>query len=99
LDVLGGGDPATWGYAVTLMSQEGYPSSGVRRIRDVMPSAEQWRLGGGPSSGVSHTRIMDIAWPEEGVQEAMLSSGTAAASIAELGPDDFALVPLLTVGG
>jgi len=99
LDVLGGGDPTTWGYAVTLMSQEGYTSSGVRRIRDVMPNAEQWRLGGGPATGVSHTRIMDIAWPEEGIQETMLSNGTAAVSIADLGPDDFALVPLLTAGG
>ncbi|MFH2072392.1 MAG: glucodextranase DOMON-like domain-containing protein, partial [Actinomycetota bacterium] len=99
LAVFGGGDPSTWGYAVALMSQEGYPSSGVRRIRDVMPNAEQWRLGGGPAAGISHTRIMDVAWPEEGVQEAMLGTWTIAESIAELRPDDFGLVPLLTAGG
>ena len=81
------------------MSQEGYPSSGVRRIRDVVANAEQWRLGGGPASGVSHTRIMDVAWPVEGVQEAMLGGWTIAESIAELGPDDFGTIPLLVAGG
>jgi len=99
LEVFGGGDPSTWGYAVTVMSQEGFPSSGVRRIRDVLANAEQWRLGGGPATGTSHTRIMDVVWPEEGVQEALLSIWTIAESIAELGPDDFGLVPLLNVAG
>ena len=99
LSVLGGGDPSTWGYGVIVMSQEGYPSSGVRRVRDVVANAEQWRIGGGPAEGVSHTRIMDVVWPEAGIQETLLGTWTPAASIAELGPDDFGLIPLLTVGG
>ena len=45
LDLLGDGDPSTWGYAVVLMSQEGFPATGVRRVRDVGAAAEQWRGG------------------------------------------------------
>jgi alpha-amylase/alpha-mannosidase (GH57 family) len=95
LELLGGGDPATWGYAVALMSQEGYPSSGVRRVRDVMATAEQWRIGGAPGAGLTHTRIMDLLWPDEGVQEQVLSAYTPAATVEELTPDQFAQVPLL----
>jgi len=98
VEVLGGGDPSTWGYAVALMSQEGFPSSGVRRIRDVLPNAEQWRIGGGPPTGITHTRIMDVAWPEEGLQETMLSAWTPADSVAGLADDDLAQVPLLVAG-
>ena len=94
--VLGDGDPAAWGYAVAVMSQEGYPSSGVRRIRDVLPTAEQWRIGGAPGAGTTHTRILDLLWPEEGIQEAALSVYTEASSPDGLGPDDFAQVPLIT---
>ncbi|MBM3695933.1 MAG: glycoside hydrolase [Actinobacteria bacterium] len=96
LELLGGGDPAAWGYAVALMSQEGYPSSGVRRVRDVMVTAEQWRIGGAPGPGVTHTRIMDLLWPEAGKQEEWLSAYTPAASVEELTPDQFAQMPLLT---
>ncbi|MBN2113491.1 MAG: glycoside hydrolase, partial [Acidimicrobiia bacterium] len=96
LELLGGDDPTTWGYAVALMSQEGYPSSGVRRIRDVMATAEQWRLGGAPAAGVTHTRIMDLLSAEEGLQELVLSGYTPAASVEELTPDQFAQIPLLT---
>ena len=32
-DLFPDGDPATWGYTVAVMSQEGFPASGVRRIR------------------------------------------------------------------
>ena len=96
--IFGDGDPSTWGYAVAVMSQEGYPSSGVRRIRDVAANAEQWRIGGGPATGNTHTRIMDVIWPEEGIQETLLGTWTIADSVADLGPDDFGLVPLLNVG-
>ena len=94
LELLGGGDPAAWGYAAVVMSQEGYPSSGVRRIRDVLPVAEQWRIGGAAAEGSTHTRILDVAWPEEGVQEALLSEYVAADSVADLAPGDFAQVPV-----
>ena len=95
LELLGGGDPATWGYAVVLMSQEGYPSSGVRRVRDVMTDVEQWRIGGAPGPGITHARIMDLLSAEAGLQELVLSAYTPAASVEELTPDDFAQIPLL----
>ncbi len=97
LELLGGGDPAEWGYAVALMSQEGFPSGGVRRVRDVLPLAEQWRIGGGPIDD-NHTRILDVVWPEEGIQEFMLSDYVPQSGVdaGTLGPDDLPQVPLLT---
>ena len=90
------GDPEEWGYAAALMSQEGFPSAGVRRIRDAERSAERWRLGGG-SAAVNRTRILDVAWPEGGVQEAMLSDyPPATGPIDGLTADDFGRIPLLT---
>ena len=96
-ELLGNGDPATWGYAVVLMSQEGYPSSGVRRVRDVNPTAEQWKGGGAPDDA-NHTRIYDLLYPDEGVQEQMLSDYESADSVEGLGPDDFPQVPLVLPG-
>jgi alpha-amylase/alpha-mannosidase (GH57 family) len=84
--------PATWGYLGIVMSQEGYPASGVWRIRDVEPSAQQWRLGGAPAD-TNHTRIIDVAYPqgftptqEEGLSNYPPSQGT---DMDALGPDDF----------
>ncbi|HSJ72539.1 MAG TPA: glucodextranase DOMON-like domain-containing protein, partial [Acidimicrobiia bacterium] len=92
-DLFPEGDPATWGYAVALMSQEGFPSSGVRRIRDVDVSAQQYRLGGSDGS-VNATRIIDVLWPDEGVQGELLTPAVpmASGSLDDLGPDDFAQV-------
>jgi alpha-amylase/alpha-mannosidase (GH57 family) len=89
------GDPATWGYAVAVMSQEGFPSSGVRRIRDVEPVAQQWRIGGGDGS-INATRILDILWPIDGDQEAMLTAPVTITSggIDDLIPEDFAQLGL-----
>ncbi len=86
LVLVDNGDPSTWSYAVTLASQEGFPSTGVRRIRDVEAAASQWLLGGGPGEP-NHTRIIDLAWPEPGEQETFLSDYT---------PEEFATIPLLT---
>jgi carbohydrate-binding DOMON domain-containing protein len=87
------GDLGSWEYAVALLSQEGFPSSGVRRVRDVESTASQYRLGGG-SAAINDTRIIDLAWPDPGVQEAMLSdfSPTDTGSTDDLTPDDFAQV-------
>ena len=89
-DLFPEGDPSTWGYAVAVMSQEGFPSPGVRRIRDVAPVAQQWRIGGGDGS-INGTRILDILWPLEGDQETMLTSPTpiTSGSVDDLTPDDF----------
>ena len=92
------GDPGEWAYGVAVMSQEGFPSSGVRRIRDVTGAAQQWRVGGGDGS-LNGTRIIDLLWPIEGEQEAMLTPATpiAAGDLNEFTPDDFGQV-LLNIG-
>ena len=94
VDLLGGGDPTTWGYAAVVLSQEGFPSPGVRRVRNVDAFAAQWVLGGGPGD-VNHTRIIDVAWPE--AHEVLLGAYPPATSgsVDDLGPDDFGRVPLL----
>ncbi|MBT8202381.1 MAG: glycoside hydrolase [Acidimicrobiia bacterium] len=73
-EIFGDGDPAEWGYAVAVMSQEGFPSPGVRRVRDVAPAAEQWRVGGGDSAA-GDTRIIDALWETGGEAEALLGQG------------------------
>lgn len=92
-ELFGDGDPATWSYAVAVMSQEGYPSTGVRRIRDVETSPEQWRIGGGDES-INGTRILDLLAIEPGEQEAMLSDypPVSAGTVDDLGDDDFAQI-------
>jgi carbohydrate-binding DOMON domain-containing protein len=68
-----GDNPEGWEYAAMVLSQEGYPSGGVMRVRDVNPIAEQWRFGGGPAD-TNHTRVIDLVWPEAGVQESWLGT-------------------------
>jgi hypothetical protein len=90
-------DPMAWGYAAALLSQDGFPSPGVRRVRDVQPAAEQWRIGGGPDD-TNHTRMMDLVWPADASpdQAAILSTyASSQDAVGSLSPDDFAQVPLL----
>lgn len=90
-------DPTGFGYLAVVLSQEGYPSPGVRRVRDVEPTAQQWRIGGG-SGATNGTRIMDLAWPvDSGIsQETMLSNYVASElSVGQMGPDDFPQVRLV----
>jgi alpha-amylase/alpha-mannosidase (GH57 family) len=92
-----GGDPLNWGIAVVVLSQEGYPSSGVWRVRDVQLEAEQWRIGGGTGSPTD-TRIMDILWPKgnEPTQEAFLvNQNPIGVDIDSLDPDQFPQVPMI----
>jgi alpha-amylase/alpha-mannosidase (GH57 family) len=94
-----GADPTVWGYAAALLSQDGFPASGVRRVRDVLPRAEQWRIGGGPDD-TNHTRIMDLAWPADAspAQAEILGDyPPSQANVGSLAPDDFAQIPLLFV--
>jgi carbohydrate-binding DOMON domain-containing protein len=94
---FGEGDPAEWGYAAVVLSQEGYPSTGVWRVRDVNPSAGQWRFGGAPQD-TNHTRIIDLAWDSTPAQEEILSTyPSQTADVATLSADDFAQIPLLVV--
>jgi alpha-amylase/alpha-mannosidase (GH57 family) len=96
-EVFGDGNPAQWGYAAVVLSQDGYPSTGVWRVRDVLPEAEQWKIGGG-ADDTNHTRIMDIAWPVDvtPTQADMLSTyPSSSGNINDLGPDDFPQLHLL----
>jgi hypothetical protein len=94
-----GETPAEWRYAAMVMSQEGFPSGGVLRIRDVAPSAEQWRIGGAPGGTTNHTRVIDYVWPEAGQQEAWLSDyAQSNAPQADLTAADFATVEFMTPG-
>lgn len=97
--VLGGLDPSTCGYTGLVLSQDGFPAPGVRRVRDVLPKAAQWRIGGGPSD-TNHTRVMDVAWPDgpSPGQEDFLGAYPASQekNMDLLKPDDFAQVPMQT---
>ncbi|MBI3287573.1 MAG: hypothetical protein HYZ68_05950, partial [Chloroflexi bacterium] len=96
-----GEDPENWGYVGLVLSQEGFPSPGVWRIRDVLPQPAQWRFGGGPEGVTNYPHIIDLAWPEGGQpsQEEILSAYTPSgeADLAALSPDLFAILPLLRI--
>jgi len=88
-----GEDPAAWAYAAMVLSQEGFPSGGVMRVRDVLLVAEQWRIGGAPSNTSNHTRVMDLVWPEPGIQESWLSAfEPVSAAQTDLTAADFAQI-------
>jgi hypothetical protein len=92
-----GGDPATWAYAAAVLSQDGFPSTGVWRVRDVLAQAEQWRVGGAPEDA-NHTRIIDYAWPQEKdpTQEDMLSGYVSSPGpLTTLEADDYPQVEML----
>jgi carbohydrate-binding DOMON domain-containing protein len=88
-----GTDPENWAYAAMVLSQEGFPSGGVMRVRDVLAVAEQWRVGGAPASASNHTRVIDLVWAEAGVQEEWLSAFEPVnATQTELTAADFAQI-------
>lgn len=93
-----GDDPQNWSFLAVLCGQDGYPSTGVWRIRDVNASAEQWRFGGAPSD-TNHTRIMDVVWAADAkpAQEEMLSTYKASTetNMDNLKPDDFAQLKMV----
>lgn len=61
-----GYDPSTTAVAVALLGQEGFPSAGVRRVRDVADTASQWAFGSGgaPTSSAGGTRVIDALDPD-----------------------------------
>ena len=94
-----GDTPEAWRYAAVVMSQEGFPSGGVLRVRDVGVAAEQWRIGGAPAGATNHTRVLDLVWAQAGQQEAWLSDfAPSTAAQGELTAEEFAHVELLTPG-
>jgi alpha-amylase/alpha-mannosidase (GH57 family) len=90
-----GDDPGSWRYAAAVLSQEGFPSGGVMRVRDVNPTAEQWRIGGAPKGATNHTRIIDLVWANPGDQESWLSDFSPVSERqANLTAANFATVPM-----
>jgi len=90
-------DYENWGFAVAILGQEGYPSAGVWRVRDVEVNSAQWRFGGALAD-TNHTRIIDIIWPEglEISQEEMLSTYVSSnAGADQLNADNYGLLNLL----
>jgi len=68
------GDPqANWGYQVFLMSQEGYPSPGNLRVREVLSASQEWRLGGGDDSE-GDPNVIDLLAPPGTTQEDILGA-------------------------
>ncbi len=97
-EYFGEGDPTSWGYAIAVTSQEGYPAEGVWRIRDVNVDADQYKFGGAPSDS-NHTRILDIALPEgfaPSQAEALANYPSSKEPFSKLSADDFAIIPLIT---
>lgn len=94
---FGDGDPLKWGYAAAVLGQEGYPSSGVWRVRDVEQKSGQWKFGGSPAD-TNHTRIIELIWPadKKPTQEEMLSKYSSSTNdVGALKPDDFPQIQLL----
>jgi alpha-amylase/alpha-mannosidase (GH57 family) len=97
--VFGESAPETWAYAAIVLSQDGYPSTGVWRVRDVNQNAEQWRLGGA-ATGNNHTRVVDMVWATGNTpdQATILSNFTPNEKTqSELSIEDFALIPMFHV--
>ncbi len=95
-------DPAGWRYLGVVLGQEGFPASGVWRVRDVNVTAEQWRFGGAPANSTTHTRIVDVAYPagftpsQEDALSSFTAQNTPAGQFDVLSPDDFAQLPLFS---
>ncbi len=98
-EAFGEGDPALWGYVAVVLGQDGYPTTGVWRVRDVQAENAQWKFGGAPED-VNHTRIIDIAWLSDAAptQEEMLSTYTSSTGAVEtLSADDFPQLLPITI--
>jgi alpha-amylase/alpha-mannosidase (GH57 family) len=100
LAALGDGNPAQWGYAVAVLGEENNPSAGVRRVRDVSPSATEWSFGGAPDD-TNHTRIIDALVPPGASpsQEEALSKYTHSQEkdVSQLNNNFYGTLPLITI--
>lgn len=70
------GDARSFRVAACVLSQDGFPSAGVRRVRDVQAEAAQWRFGG--AQGENPTRVIDLVWDGTPTQQEQLSRGKAS---------------------
>ena len=99
LEFFGEGNLSDWSYAAVVLGQEGFPSPGVWGIRDVYQNAEGYKFGGAPLDN-NHTRIIDLALPAAYTPDQATLLGTypsSAQPVDGMGPDDFAIIPLIAV--
>jgi carbohydrate-binding DOMON domain-containing protein len=68
-----GDRPQDWGYLVVLTSQEGFPSAGNWRVREVLSEVQEYRIGGGRDDTLD-PNIMDILTAEDVSQEEVLGA-------------------------
>jgi hypothetical protein len=97
LSFLPEGDPAEWAFAAAVLGQEGYPTEGVWRVRNVSLYAAQYIFGGAPGDS-NHTRIIDLILPDgqTPTQEDWLSDYESInGSVDDMTPDDFAQIPMM----
>ncbi|MBG0770520.1 MAG: glycoside hydrolase, partial [Anaerolineaceae bacterium] len=97
LSYLPEGDPADWGYAAAVLGQEGYPTEGVWRVRDVSTYPAQYLFGGGTADS-NHTRIIDLILAEGQMpnqEEWLANYPSITGSIDAMTADDFDQIPLL----
>jgi carbohydrate-binding DOMON domain-containing protein len=95
--IAGRGDPKTWGVVAVVLSQDGFPSAGVWRVRDVEANAEQFLFGGG-ANDLNHTRIIDVALGTnvKTTQEELLSKYASSSNANDLtNPDKLAQLPMI----
>lgn len=93
-------NPEDWAYIAVINGQEGFPSVGNWRVRDVNKESAQWRFGGG-DDGLSDPNVIDIALPKDysPSQEDMLSgwNPSTATSLDDVDINDFCEVSGVTI--
>jgi hypothetical protein len=68
------------------------------QVSDVLPIAEQWRIGGASPGATNHTRVIDLVWAEAGVQETWLSDFEVSnRPQIDLTAEEFATIQIFTV--
>lgn len=70
--IIGSPEPG-WGFQVFVLGQEGFPSQGNLRVREVMEQAVEWRFGGG-DNGVYDPNVVDMLCPVGRTQEEILKA-------------------------
>ncbi len=100
LSELGDGNPDSWGYALTVLGQEAFPSTGVLRVRDVDQNGSEWHFGGA-SDDPRHSRIIDYLDPADSAPKRANDLGHYPPSeekdVTKWTADDYGTIPLITI--
>ena len=100
ISFLPNGNPEEWAFAAVVLGQEGYPTEGVWRVRNIGLQSAQWVFGGGEGHA-NQTRIIDLVLPEGSAFDQATLLGDypgIMGSLDGLTPDDFAQIPMLFPG-